>query len=173
MKRTEFGIERTSCACAACSRFCEIMPGYLIPADLDRIIPKWELNDPDPTHDPLTWAESNLLASPGALVSKGFELFRIHTLVPTRQESGVCIHFTAERRCTIYPVAPFGCAFFGCDQYTAMKMWANHSALEDVYRAQLDRSSLYGMIWEHLWKLGKRAPRPEVARGLMEKGVER
>ena len=173
MKRTEYGIDRTECACPRCSAFCQFMPGYLVPADLDRIIPKWELDDPDPKHDPLTWAESNLLASPGALVSKGFELFRIPTLVPARLESGACIHFTAERRCAIHPVAPFGCAFFGCDEETAAKMWANHKALEDVYQAQLDRSSLYGTIWEHLWKMGKRAPTPEVARALMEKGATR
>jgi Fe-S-cluster containining protein len=169
--RTQYGIERTECACSECAAFCQFMPGYLIPADLVRIIPKWELDDPDPTHDPLTWAESNLLASPGALVSQAGRPFRIHTLVPARQESGACIHFTAERRCAIHPVAPFGCAFFGCEEYNNLREQANHEALEDVYRAQLDRSSLYCTISEYLWRLGKRAPRPEVARATMQRGV--
>jgi len=36
---------------------CRFMPGFLIPADLTRIIP--------PGADPVIWAEANLLASPG------------------------------------------------------------------------------------------------------------
>jgi hypothetical protein len=164
------------------------MPGYLVPADLGRMIPlecnrchrvmrdttacdgACECGGLIHVCDPRTWAESNLLASPGALVLQGGKPFRIHTLVPARQESGACIHFTDEGSCAIHLVAPFGCAFFGCDDYTAGKMMANHAALEDIYRAQLDRASLYCTIWEHLWSLGKRTPAPEVARALMKKG---
>jgi len=50
------------------------MPGFLVPSDLDRMIP--------PTVNPLVWAESNLLASPGAKVMKNGLILRIHTLVP-------------------------------------------------------------------------------------------
>ena len=35
--RTEFGFERTACACSECAINCRFIPGYLIPADLDRI----------------------------------------------------------------------------------------------------------------------------------------
>jgi len=187
MNRTEYGVARTSCACPSCARFCEFMPGYLVPADLGRMIPlecnrchrvmrgttacdgACECGGLIHVCDPRTWAESNLLASPGALVLQGGKPFRIHTLVPARQESGACIHFTGERQCSIHPVAPFGCAFFGCEEYNSLREQANHSALEDVYRAQLDSSSLYYRIWIYLWQLGKRTPAPEVARELMRK----
>jgi hypothetical protein len=35
--RTEFGFTRTVCACDRCIRYCQHLPGYLIPADLERI----------------------------------------------------------------------------------------------------------------------------------------
>jgi len=35
--RTEFGSARTACSCANCSINCRFIPGYLIPADLERI----------------------------------------------------------------------------------------------------------------------------------------
>jgi len=72
--RTEFGYERSSCACKECRRWCFHLPGYLIPADLKRMIPAHAQS--------FDWAEQNLLASPGALVVKDRVLFRIPTLVP-------------------------------------------------------------------------------------------
>jgi len=80
------------------------MPGYLIPADLNRIIP--------PDANPFTWAVQSLLASPGAVVARGGQCFRIPTLVPAVRHDGTCIHYTAGGRCAIYDVAPFGCRFF-------------------------------------------------------------
>jgi hypothetical protein len=35
--RSEFGFERTVCACPECTHCCRHIPGFLIPADLDRI----------------------------------------------------------------------------------------------------------------------------------------
>jgi hypothetical protein len=35
--RTEFGFERTECACEECIQFCVSLPGSLIPADLEAI----------------------------------------------------------------------------------------------------------------------------------------
>ena len=60
--RTEFGAERTSCACEACRRCCRFLPAWLIPSDLERMIPAGA--------DPSQWAEANLLASPGPLVEQ-------------------------------------------------------------------------------------------------------
>ena len=37
--RTEFGFERTECACEECIQFCVSLPGSLIPADLEAICP--------------------------------------------------------------------------------------------------------------------------------------
>src|SRR6266446_1724770 len=106
MTRTEFGLERTTCACEVCKTNCRFMPGYLIPSDLDRMIPIGV--------DPLTWAEMNLLASPGALVMKNLQFFRIPTLVPSTKADGSCINLTPEGLCSIHETAPFGCAFFDC-----------------------------------------------------------
>jgi hypothetical protein len=35
--RKEFGFVRTVCACGECTINCHFIPGYLIPADLERI----------------------------------------------------------------------------------------------------------------------------------------
>src|SRR5208337_1439820 len=67
MSRTEFGLERTACGCGACVTNCRFMPGFLIPSDLERMIPAGV--------DPYLWADKNLLASPGALVMKDGETF--------------------------------------------------------------------------------------------------
>ena len=77
--RTEFGYARSVCACADCTAGCHHLPGYLVPADLDRI--RVHLA---PDADLLTWARGSLLASPGALVARGGKVFRIPTLVPAR-----------------------------------------------------------------------------------------
>src|SRR5258708_24937566 len=60
---TEFGYARTICACHDCAAGCRHLPGYLIPADLERLH-----NYLAPAEDLLAWARGHLLASPGALV---------------------------------------------------------------------------------------------------------
>jgi len=165
--RTEFGAQRTECACKLCVLNCKVRPGALIPADLDRMIPKWADDNPDEKHDLLTWAESNLLASPGAIVSKDGELFRISSLVPATREDGSCINLTADGRCSIHETAPFGCAFFDCksdprDQ-TLMR-----ATLNATWEALADSSTLYAVIWEHLWKMGRRQDGPEILSGVYQ-----
>ena len=141
--RTEFGVARTVCSCGDCLLNCFFMPGALIPSDLERMIPAYI--------DPLTWAERNLLASPGAIVSKGGEVFRIPTLVPARGATGACIHLTTDGRCSIHPVAPFSCAFFDCGPDRREEV--GRQGLITIARAQHDRSSLYATVWEYLSKL--------------------
>ena len=89
-ERTEFGVPRTHCSCKTCKLNCLVMPGCLIPSDLDRMIPR--------TTDPFRWAESNLLASPGAVAMKNGKLFRIPTLVPATKADGSCINLSANLR---------------------------------------------------------------------------
>ena len=55
--RSEFGFDRTSCDCELCSCWCRIMPGFLVPADLQRLCP--------PDVDVMTWAKEHLRASQG------------------------------------------------------------------------------------------------------------
>lgn len=155
--RTEFGVERTRCSCRDCQTNCRFMPGFLIPADLERMIPDGV--------DALQWAETNLLASPGALVVKGLQPFRILTLVPAVKADGSCMHLSGGKRngrCDIHEIAPFGCAFFDCSQeregIAAKGLIAIHSSGAD---------SLYYRIWRHLDTLGKRQLAPEILRERM------
>ncbi len=105
-ERLEFGSKRTICSCKVCRKNCEVMPGFLLPSDLDRMVPA--------DTEPFTWAETNLLASPGALVMKGNTYFRIPTLVPATTSTGSCKNLTSEGLCAIHDISPFGCAFFDC-----------------------------------------------------------
>jgi hypothetical protein len=110
-RRTEFGYPRSVCACADCTAGCRHLPGYLVPADLDRIRAHLA-----PEEDLLSWARRCLLASPGALVARGGKRFRIPTLVPARRPDGACLFLTDAGRCVIHAVSPFGCAFFDVHQ---------------------------------------------------------
>jgi hypothetical protein len=135
------------------------LPGFLIPSDLERMIPAGT--------DPFEWAELNLQASPGAVAMKDGRKFRLPTLVMAAQENGYCTKFQ-NRRCTIWEDSPFGCAFFGCDagsEYLQLRM--SHDGLAASYAAWLEPSSLYSRIWEHLWNSGRRAEAPEIKRARM------
>jgi hypothetical protein len=155
--RTEFGVERgEGCSCRTCRRNCMFMPGFLIPADLDRMIPEGT--------DPLQWAETNLQASPGAIVSKSGELFRIPTLVMASKPDGSCIYYV-QRRCQIWETSPFGCAFFGCGAEDQQRL--SHEGLVAVFQAWHE-PSLYKRIWNHLWDSGRIADGPEEKRARME-----
>jgi hypothetical protein len=153
--RTEFGWPRTECSCRTCRRNCMFMPGFLIPADLARIIP--------PDVDPFQWAESNLLASPGAMAMKDGKTFHIRTLVPATKDDGSCIHYR-QRRCQIHAVSPFGCAFFDCGPE---RDHLSEQGLTQVLEAWLDDDALYAQIHNHLWKLGLRQEHVSVLRERM------
>jgi|SRR5271170_3886359 len=134
------------------------VPGFLIPADLERMIPEGE--------DPLKWAEVNLEASPGAIVMKDGKQFRIPTLVMASKEDGSCIHFQ-KRRCAIWADAPFGCAFFGCTSGSPQEQYRlSHRGLMAIYGAWRE-DSLYKRIWYHLWGSGRQSEAPEDKRARM------
>ena len=155
-ERMEFGVPRTHCNCEVCTNNCRVMPGYLIPADLDRLTPAGA--------DPFRWAESNLLASPGALVAKNGQMFRIPTLVPATKEDKSCTHLTAEGACGIHDVAPFGCAFFDCGPE---RPEINHKALAGIYKA-CQEQALYFQLHVHLSYKGLVQERAEVLRSRMQ-----
>lgn len=152
--RTEFGRERNFCACKTCVENCRHMPGFLIPADLPRMLPA--------DQSPLVWAEANLLASPGAKVIYQGQLMRIPTLVPATKPDGSCIHLKG-RNCQIYQVAPFGCAFFSCSSYDPK---LSELGLKEIVR---DASSggLYTRLWQHLDRKGLRQLSAEILRNRM------
>src|SRR5215831_5409705 len=106
LSRTEFGFERTSCDCWKCTRFCKIYPGYMIPADLPRMMEQAGYTDP--------WAYANdfLEASLGAIAVRQGIPFRVKTLRPAcLPRTTTCIHFDENRHCRIHEVSPYGCAF--------------------------------------------------------------
>jgi hypothetical protein len=153
--RTEFGAPRTNCSCKMCRLNCKVMPGYLIPADLERMIPAGA--------DPFRWAEENLLASPGALVMKRGKSFRIPTLVPATKPDGSCIHLTKDERCDIHDVAPFGCAFFDCGPEPP---GVANQGLAAVYQAHASQSLYYHLV-VHLNYKGLTQKAPEKLRAVM------
>lgn len=153
--RTEFGVPRTNCDCGVCVRNCAVMPGYLIPADLPRMIP--------PNVDEFKWAEENLLASPGALAMKDGIRFRIPTLVPAVKEDGSCIHLSAEGTCGIHDISPFGCAFFDCGPERPKIV---HASMIQIQEA-IEEKGLYLYLWIHLSYKGLEQLPPEILRRRM------
>ena len=147
--RTEFGIARSECSCLQCRSNCLSIPGYLIPADLDRIIPMWE--------KPLQWAESNLLASPGAMVMRGGEVIVIPTLVPATKPDWSC-KFYDNGKCGVWEFSPFGCAMFSCKQSTKEADNLSAQGLMAILQDIAKPDSLYFKIWWHLHKIGRMSP---------------
>ena len=128
------------------------MPGMLIPADLDRMIPEGA--------DPYEWAMVNLLASQGAIVMKDGKMFRIPTLVPAVKADGSCINLI-NGRCMIHEISPYGCAFFSCqDGDDELHLIKVSHALEPIQKAWHERG-LYAQIWVHLAYYNKTQIAPE------------
>ena len=127
--------------------WCELVPGFLVPSDLDRLIP--------PGEDPFRWAEKNLRASPGLRIKTPGAILSIPSLVPRRQENGHC-HWLQEGRCTIHENSPYGCAFLSqCSQTNAEAERISNAGREARAKA-FDEDGLYARIWQHLWGKGLR-----------------
>lgn len=164
--RPEFGFARTVCACEECTRNCRYIPGYLIPDDLKRIQERLA-----PVSDLFHWAKQYLLASPGAKVMRKGRVFRIPTLVPARQGSGVCTFLTTEGRCSIHAFAPFGCAFFDAHQDRAESDRRSLCGLRTIMEAW-SNFDLYAHVWLMLDQAGLRAPAPEICRQNLQQAWE-
>lgn len=104
MSESEPPFERTKCACTNCVECCKRHPAYLIPSDIPRIADHLKIS--------LGELAARLRKSPGALVSKGGRPFAIGTIIPEPDATGRCSFLTADDRCSIHEVAPFGCAYF-------------------------------------------------------------
>jgi hypothetical protein len=156
--RTEFGFCRTACACPDCTLNCRHIPGYLIPADLERMHQHLA-----PHEDLGTWAPRHLLASPGALVLRRGQAARIPTLVPARRPGGACTFLTDAGRCAIHAVAPFGGALFDAHMPQAEADRRSRRGLQAVLEAW-DAGGPYALLWVALAGAGLEAPAPEVAR---------
>lgn len=163
--RKEFGFIRTECACAGCKAACRHLPGYMVPADLQRISERLGYGDP------VAFALDYLLASPGAIVVDHCEVRRIRTIVPARRNDGACIFLDEDERCSIHAESGFGCAFFDM-----------HQSQEEADRrssrglCEIDRSwrtnHLYAQLWLLLNAIGRVAPSPVVARARLQAALE-
>jgi Fe-S-cluster containining protein len=158
--RKEFGFARTVCACGECTINCHFIPGYLIPADLERIAARLGYDDL------IEFAINNLLASPGATVLDGGQVRQIPTLVPARRSDGACLFLNGQDSCSIHGVSPFGCAFFDVHQSKEESDLRSSNGL-----AQIDSAwragHLYAQLWLLLETLGFTAPNPAEARARM------
>jgi Fe-S-cluster containining protein len=161
--RSEFGFSRTVCACHACTLNCHHLPGYLIPADLERIHQHLS-----PGEDLRSWAKQRLLASPGALVMRDGQTFRILTLVPARRPDGACTFLTDTDQCAIHAVSPFGCAFFDTHMTHTEADRRSKRGLQAVLDAW-EASALYAHVWVNLAGNGLAAPPPEAARQQLQR----
>jgi hypothetical protein len=135
------------------------MPGFLIPSDLERMIPAGE--------DAYLWADKHLLASPGALAIRDGQTFRIHTLVPAVKKDGSCIHLTGQLRCGIHAVAPFGCAYFDCGPERGNLSSQGLVEVMKAWRA----GDLYAKLWNRLWSRWKRQHKPDILRERMRRSA--
>jgi Fe-S-cluster containining protein len=168
MSREDLGFEPTECDCSHCRRHCFDRPGYLIPADLERLMPR--------DAAPFTWAETYLRASPGAIVANSLtgRQKRIRTLVPARLGRLVettigprifrpCVWFTGQQQCSVHADAPVGCRYF--DHATSEREWQARSrlflaAVEVAWAESISEPGLYVRLWHHLDVLGLRADDP-------------
>jgi Fe-S-cluster containining protein len=165
-QRADYGFRRSKCACAACSKFCHHIPGYLLPEDLTSIARTLGYADL------LEFARDNLSASPGALAIRDGEVFRIHSLVPQRRADGSCKFLTENNLCSIHENSPFGCAYFDEHESQESADQKRNFGLVQLTR-ELQSGGRYSRIWAKLDEEGLTAPTPEEARGIPPEEVQR
>lgn len=157
--RTEYGFSRTECTCPQCASHCRVVPGYLVPADVERISRFLGYRNP------LACAQAHLLASPGATVLHNGQVRQIPTLVPRRQANGACVFLDDQQRCRIHAVAPFGCAFFDAHQSHTEANTRSSYGLQEIARLWARPTAyLYTLLWRILDATGRRALPPALAR---------
>jgi Fe-S-cluster containining protein len=132
----EHQFNRTTCACKNCTACCRRQPGSLIPGDLERIARHLQI--------PQSEAEKYFWASPGSLVrdtSTG-RVHRIGSITP-RFRKGRCVFLDENDRCSIHPVAPFGCSHFDTHMSPVTahprSVFLAQSHLDAEYQALRDR----------------------------------
>lgn len=162
--RTEFGFDRTECACSKCAINCWFIPGYLIPNDLERIAEYLG------QEDLVDFALENLLASPGATVVDRGAVRRIRTLVQARRDDGACKFLDANNRCAIHKVSTFGCAFFDAHQSKEVADYRSGTGLVQIDAAWREDHP-YARLWMLLETLGKVGPSPVAARARLEQAL--
>jgi Fe-S-cluster containining protein len=116
--------ERTTCQCGLCVLACKHMPGYLVPADLDRIGAVLPL-------------EEIVMASPGATAVRQGKVFQIETVVMAAKPDGSCVCLQPDGRCQIHEISPYGCAYFNTCADTHDANARSLAGAEDIFRDQM------------------------------------
>lgn len=171
MERTEFGFGRTTASGPLEQINCKHIPGYLIPADLERMSKGMGFEDLK------AWAMEHLLASPGATVGKIDEVtgrmstFSIPTLVPARNAAGHCMHYE-NGLCKIHAIAPFGCAFFDTTQSHAEAQRRSSIGLTEIAK-DFTKNGPYSEVWRMLEAAGRKGPSPKECRAKVDKAYDR
>lgn len=152
--RMEFGRERSTCDCEKCLIGCVTIPGYLIPADIPRLMAATNTDN----KGPFEWAEEHLLASFGAGVGRIMDDGRIvikevKTLVPATHaiRTSSCHWLSGDGKCTVHEVSPYGCAFFKvcCTKSRREVDAASLDGMNDILRDEKEKG-LYSQIHAHL-----------------------
>lgn len=93
----------------------------LVPGDAERIAAHLGV--------PVAEVERALVASPGCIVgdTRTQQMYRIGTVTPRRVD-GACVFLSADLRCRVHAVAPFGCAYYdthmSAEDGEARTLWA-------------------------------------------------
>ena len=166
MSRTEYGFERTSCACRRCTINCEHVPGALAPPDLARMAAHLGFADV------LEFARQHLSASEGVTLTSGDgRRIALPTLVPRATENGQC-KFLVGCRCTVHAVSPYGCAFI--DAHLPTQEYALRAdALYRDLKANWESNGLYTQVWLDLKLRGHLAPPVETRQYRLNKALRR
>jgi hypothetical protein len=125
------------------------MPGFLIPADIPRIASFLGYTNLG------QFARECLMASPGSLAKDLItgKVFRIPTLTPQAQPNGACKFLTAEGRCSIHAVSPYGCAFYDSHEPIAVANKKTLVALRVISESH-QREEDYSLLWYFLHSRG-------------------
>jgi len=161
MSHDRLGFARTSCGCHQCQEACKIVPGMLIPEDIE------PLSIFCGFANPLDFAKQHLLASPGGQYKNTTtgQIFRIPTLVPARNESGHCIWLTDDCKCQVHEAAPFGCACFSmCDSQSEEDAYVRRITAANRIARAWNGGEPYANVHQILWAMQRRAIAPEMCR---------
>jgi hypothetical protein len=166
MSRTEYGFERTTCACRRCTINCEHVPGALAPPDLERMAAHLGFADV------LEFARAHLSASDGVTLTTGDgKRVALPTLVPRAQANGHC-KFLVAGRCEVHAGSPYGCAFIDAHQSNAeyaLRADALYRDLQNVWQS----NGLYAQVWLDLKLRGHLAPPLETRQYRLNKALRR
>lgn len=99
---------RTECACDADVENCR-RPGFLLTEDVDRIVAY--LREQGREVDLRKVLRESHRSKVGTYNESGTLVSRVLPTITPKVRNGWCV-FLKDRRCSIHPVAPFGCAYF-------------------------------------------------------------